>query len=250
MRKKILPLVAIATMLFFVACNNEDNLPEAKPETGNTITFAASMPDVPPSTRVNLEEDSVNSINLTWDYSDTLKVSVVQGNDIAIGIATINQNSIINNGKNAIFSIPNMAFPEGEFDFYGVYGGGGLSPSDPTKALLPANPSVSGSLQEVQDNKDVMLYFSHEGVSSADLNNGVTFKHLGSLFKITLKNNCTTGGILNLSNAQLDGVNNPNGLDWAYDFNTTGTLFDLTDTTKFLNTGTGINSIFFTTNTL
>lgn len=33
---------------------------------------------------------------------------------------------------------------EGLFDLYGVYGGGGLSDTDPALAVLPANPGTAG----------------------------------------------------------------------------------------------------------
>ena len=250
MRKKLLSLVAIATIVFFGACSNEELLPE--PE--QTFTFSASMPQKKsptssialndPTTRVALEEVD-KDIVLTWETDDILEVVATQidGTILGTGTANIIPESISSDGKKAKFTT-SAPLPTGTFNFYGVYGGRGLSS---TNALLPLAPSTSGSLDEVQNNKDVMLYFAHENTSQAELTNGVTLNHLGSLFMITVQNNCETG-TLDLQQALLEGVNNNDNLDWAYNFAETGTVFDLS-TQSFQNTGTGINSIAFTTNT-
>ena len=235
MRKKLLSIAAIAAIVFFGACSNEERLPEQE----QTFTFTASMPEVRPTTMVALEEDG-KDIVLTWEMDDVLQVVVVSNGEEYTGTATVNE--ITDDGKKAVFET-SSPLPAGTFDFYGVYGGGGLSSTNPTNALLTVAPSTSGSLEEVEDNKDVMLYFAAEGVTSDDIVNGVVFNHLGSLFKITVQNNCPTG-TLDLQQALLENTDE----EWAYNFSETGTVFDL-KTKTFQNTGTKINSISFTTTT-
>lgn len=249
MRKKLLSFVALAAIVFLGACSNEELLPEPD----QTFTFSATMPDDNPTTRVTLTEEG-KDIALRWETDDTMPFVVTQGSVSFLGTSTIQPNSINSDGKKALFnatpSTPTTGFnPNQPFNFYGVYGGRGLAFTNPTNALLPDDPSASRSLDEVQENNDVMLYFAHENVTTSQLQNGVTLNHLGSLFNITVKNNCDTG-ILNLeAGAQLYGVNNNNNDDWAYDFTTVGTVFDLTSGT-FKNTGTGINVINFSTSTV
>lgn len=245
MRKKLLSIVAVATLLFLGACSNEDVLPEP---AAPSFTFSASMPADKPSTRVTLEEDGKDII-LRWEEGDVMNIVVTQGTSTAVGVATLNPGSRYDDNKKAVFT-PSYTSVSGVFDenqpfnFYGVYGGLGLDTTTPTNALLPENPSLSGSLEDVETKKDVMLYFAHKNVTQDDIQTGVTLHHLGSLFKITLRNNSTD--ILNLSTAQLQGVNE--GGTWAYDFATEETVFNL-ETKEFENTGTGINFMAFTTNT-
>ena len=246
MRKKLLSFVALAAIVFLGACSNEELLPEPD----QTFTFSATMPDDNPTTRVTLTEEG-KAIALRWEIDDVMDVVIIQGTETAVGTAKIDSTTITPDGKRARFN-PQVSGgninPNLPFNFYGVYGGRGLASTNPTNALLPEDPSASRSLDEVQDNEDVMLYFAHEGITSSDVATGVTLNHLGSLFKITLRNNCTTGTLNLEQGAQLEGINNPGAEDWAYDFSTVGTVFDLT-TQTFQNTGTGINSMSFTTNT-
>ena len=106
-------------------------------------------------------------------------------------------------GKKADFSV---TLPDGDytgFDLYGVYGGGGLDPDNPTRALLPAaTSSLGGSLAELQNSKAVMLTFAKTGISKADPDLSVNFAHAGSLFSIRVENTGTTP-LGNLSKARL-----------------------------------------------
>ncbi len=237
MRNKLLSVVAVATLVFFSACSNEEILPEPV----QTFTFTASMPDENPTTRVTLTEEG-KDIVLRWQEDDVLQIFGTQNGDfLGSGTASIVPGSITSDGKRALFTT-SANLPNTPFNFYGVYGGRGLTG---TNALLPLAPSTSGSLQEVQNSNDVMLYFAAENVTSTDVTNGVVFNHLGSLLNITVRNNCPTG-TLDLLQARLESVDSENE-NWAFNFAEAGTVFDLTSK-LFLNVGTGINSIDFTTN--
>lgn len=113
--------------------------------------------------------------------------------------------AVFKKGKRAEF---NIVIPdeinEGAFDLYGVYGGGGLSDTNPTLAVLPQYPGLASSLNNpwynnpsfsfnsVQDRRDVMLYFVSKSVQTTNPQVSVAFKHLGSLFSVTVMNTGST----------------------------------------------------------
>lgn len=241
MRKKILYFVAIAAIVLFGACSNE----ELMPETERTFTFTASMPDDSPATRVLLEESGKNIV-LKWESGDQLEIAVVQGTNFKdTTIATLTE--ILDNGKKAKFSLtwPGGLDTSQPFGFYGVYGGGGQSTNNPTDVILPTNTGAAISLANVKSRKDVMLYFAAPNILPSDVTGGVTFKHLGSIFSITLKNISTNNDLV-LNKARLEGTTSDNA-DWAYNSVSGGNIFDMVSETFNTTTGTNGNFISFST---
>ena len=244
MRKKLLNFSLIATILFFGACSNEELLPETNQETGRTLSFTASMPDEAPSTRLALESEG-KDIKVTWEVGDTIKFAYVQGVDKAKGFATVE--SVSNNGKTANFVIPINSEATGDFTLYGVYGGGEIDITTGTNPVvtLPTNAGSAGQLGIIQERKDVMLYFEHD-MNVSDTKASVVFKHLGSLFNITINNTNNVAGIFLQGNVikdtRLVGVGGDNL--WAYNAIAGGQSFDLV-TKTFLNQETAGNFISF-----
>jgi len=245
MKKNILPFVAIAILIFFVACSTEDILPETKletksevkPEIARTISLTIFTPDNP-NTRVALEQKEDNTISLTWETGDELQLAFVKE-----GKATVNKTVAVTNistdKKKAQFDIVlPVGFEEGQFDLYGVYGGGVLSG---TNATLPANADSATSLEDVQIRKDVMLHFASKGIDATNSQVSVTFQHLGSLFAIHVKN---SGSLIeDIKEARLVGVGGTG--NWAYNYGDGGKIYDLV-TGKFQDTESGGNYISFT----
>lgn len=255
MRKKIIPLVAIAIMVLLAACSSDDIVPEKKPEVKptavRTLSLTANTPPEgdDPDTRVSLTQDeSSRNISLRWQVNDVLELAFVQGTNKGKSTYTLTANDIVNGGRTARFDIvlPDGISSESAFDLYGVYGGGGLSDTNPTNAILPTSAGSASSLAEVESRKDVMLYFTSKGVDLTDTNTkvAVTFKHLGSLFCITLKNT-GSASLTNLAEAQLVGVGSSADFNWAYNSATSGQIFDLTDGENgaFKNTTSANNNI-------
>ena len=245
MRKKLLNFTAIAVILLFNACSNEELLPEAKPEAESTFSLTASMPD-DPNTRVSLTQEGKN-IKLKWEVNDQIQLAFVQGSSKTKGTAKVA--SISDDGKKAQFDLVlPVGIKPGEFDLYGVFGGGGLSEDDPTKVILTTNPSEATSLKDpnssIQSRKDVMLYFASEKIKTDNPTASVNFKHLGSLFSITLINVSSNKSLANLAEARLVGVGGTE--DWAYNAKAGGGIYNLL-TNKFENQTSAGNYISFKT---
>ena len=212
MKQKILQFVMVVSLVFIGACNEDDMLPESTPNSSRTISITASMPDEEPSTRVALDKLEDKSIALTWESGDKLDLAFVQGENKIKSTITIK--GISENGKKAQFDIViPEEINEGDFDLYGVYGGGGLDETDPTQVILPVKAGAAGSLKNVQTRKDVMLYFASKDMGVAKPSATVTFIHLGSLFSVTLKNT-SDSAIEGLKEARLVGVGSDE--NWAY----------------------------------
>ena len=257
MRKNILPFIAIAIMIFFIACSTDELMPEITPETnpevtpesGRTLSLTAFMPkEDDPSTRVALKQDG-KDINLTWEAGDELQLAFVQEKgewfDDDYQKIRIKQTVPVTNisvdGKKAQF---NITLPDeitdGVFDLYGVYGGGGIeidaddgtySFNSNPYAILPSNPGSATSLNgdddySIEKRKDVMLYFTSTNIEVAAPNVSVTFQHLGSLFCITLKNTSSVS-LQNIGEIRLVGVDGSS--TWAYNSGAGGNTFDLVD---------------------
>lgn len=252
MKKNILPVIAVAIMVFLGACSNSylEKVEEdvaTKPEIGRTVTITASVPgDDNPTTRVNLGQDSLN-VNLTWVKNDALSIAIVQ--DQSKFIVQANVDSVSNGGKRATFSFILPTDTDGfdenaPFDFYGVYGGNGISFNGLTPyAILPTSPGDATSLTSVQNRKDVMLSFKSEGYK---LNNPtvVNFEHLGFLFSIKLKNIGNTNMLKDnrVKKIRLAGVGTSK---WAYkgnggQINLTNNEFSYTSGTNATNNLTNI----------
>ena len=242
MRKKLLHLTIIASILFLGACSNEENFNEndnrVLPE--GTISIKVTMPGGDnPTTRVALTQDEDKAISLTWEDGDQLQLAFVKG-DIKKK-ETVTVKNLSTDKKTAEFDIQVPSEISGKFDFYGVYGGQGIdiTGGEPV-AKLPSNPSLAKSLASVQARKDVMFYFANKEMEISSSQVAVDFKHIGSLFSITLKN---TGNmaIEDLGRIGFFGVGGDG--KWAYPFNPSGS-FDLV--TGQLNiTGEAVNYIIF-----
>ncbi len=242
MRKNIIYFTIIATILLFGACNNEDLLPEANTETGRTLSLTASMPNEP-TTRVDLTQDGKN-IKLTWKLGDQIHLAYVQGTNKADTTVTVD--SISNGGKNAHFDIPIPDGATGQFDVYGVYGleGIDITGTNPL-AKLPNFAETAGSLASVQNREDVMLYFELK-MQTTDTEASITFKHLGSLFSITI-NNINQDNIAfliqsGITVSRLAGVDGDN--NWAYNSGDGGLSYDLVNK-EFLNPESASNYLSF-----
>ena len=250
MRKIILNFTTIAIIVLLGACGQDEvfevNHNDPIIETGRILSLTASMPSEDPATRVGLEQLEDKTIALTWEAKDEIELAFVQGENKIKGNAKIA--SISEDGKKAQFDIiiPDGII-DGDFDLYGVYGGGGLDDIDPTHVILPINADNAGSLASVQEKAHVMLYFESKGMNESKSNTSVIFNHLGSLFSITVKNTYSTS-LDNLSEARLVG---PEGGKWAFNSGDGGASYDVVNG-QFLNIENAGNYISFNaiTNTL
>jgi len=99
---------------------------------------------------------------------------------------------------------------------------------------------ITGSATSLDDlaNKELfMMVFSQTGLSTTSPQASVTFRHLGSLFCLTLKNASGTA-LTNLGSARLVST----GSGWAYNSGTTQHYYNLVNGT-FQDTGTAGNFI-------
>lgn len=206
-------------LLFFVAgCQDEevhlveDKEPDATAENVGVRIFSltASMPEGSGGTRVAFTQDGKN-VSLTWEEGDQLDLLFVQG-ETKVKQSLVQVSNISADGKKAGFSI-NLPpeIQDGTFDLYGVYGGLGLSDSNPSLALLPKTDGSAPSLVSMTEGKHFMLVFSQTGLSTASPQASVTFRHVGSFFCLTLKNASGTP-VENLGSAKLSS----SGTGWAY----------------------------------
>lgn len=243
MKTSILSTLVMASLLLFVAgCEKESLLghqPEKNPGTpavvNRTLTLSAEMPNNGPTTRIALTQEG-KRINMAWESGDELQLCFVQGETKVKGTVVVS--NISPDGKKASFniSIPNEIV-EGTFDLYGVYGGLGLSEIDPRIALLPSIGGA-GSLSALSEREDAMLIFSSTGIQTSDPQVSVTFRHLGSLFCITLKNKSMMD-ITDMASMRLTSTTG----GWAYNFSGGGE-YDLVND-AFQGTGSAGNYLPF-----
>lgn len=200
MRRKILYFTTIIAMVLFAACSNEDALPET---TGRTLSLTASMPDEP-DTRVTLAAGATATV-VKWVVGDIIELAFVPTTGAKQKV-TATVNKIDNNGKKAHFTINIPTGITGAFKLYGVYGGGGIDITGTNLfAKLPTDLGTTTSLLQIQEKKHVMLYF--EGVTmntTALVDPKVSFKHIGALFCIKVKNIGSSD--LAITGAQLGGL--------------------------------------------
>ena len=240
MKKYILFYIIIVPLLFLGACNADDLSITNDSKDARTLLITASIPKGDPTTRVTLEEREDKTIALTWEIGDQLQLLFVQGE---IKIKTVVAvESVFEDGKKAGF---NVIVPKEielkEFDLYGVYGGGGLSDDNPTHVVFPTYPGSVSSIEELQSRKDVMLSFEYKNFDPINPPAAVSFKHLGSIFNVTLKNNSFIN-LNNISEVRLVGVGGDG--DWAYNSGAGGTSYDIVNG-EFLNSETAGNFISF-----
>lgn len=156
--------------------------------SGQTIQVTIDMPDSTPQTRISFEEKG-ESVVLEWQEDDSIDLLVVTEKGIQIQ-QTVIVSPDPKNPKKATFELKLPHESEGEvFDLYGVYGGNGFVFLDnECFASLPSLSQSSGSLLGIQNRKSIVLTFACEKIPRDNPSISVKFKHLGSLFKISLKN--------------------------------------------------------------
>ena len=247
MKIKTLYFTIIFAILLFGACSNEEILPVAdKSLSAQSISFIASMPDDGPNTRLSMEQEGKN-ITYKWEEDDVIQVAIVQGEIKELVVATVA--NISENGNKADI---NLQMPtQKEFDInlpvnlYGVYGGGGIdigATDINPRAILPKKPGSRRTLADVQNEKDVMLYFKLENIYPLDPQvTSIPFEHLGSIFSITVTNTSSTV-LSKLSEARITGVGGDS--DWAYNSGAGGKSYDLVSEV-FLDAESGGNYISF-----
>lgn len=253
--------------------------PEITLGSGRTLTLTASMPEEP-STRVGLEQQADKSIALTWEATDELQLAFVQGNTKIKQTVTIKNISGDRKKAEFDIELPasSTGFNDNEnFDLYGVYGGGkktfsldiGLpGDSEPGDVgiksyhngdalllgdantnphiILPKYTASTASLNEdnessIQNRKDVMLSFESKDIDATNPHISVIFKHIGSLFCITLEN-IGNENLFQVKELKLVGINNSDNQEWAYNSGDGGKTFDLVEQ-KFLDTENADNYI-------
>ncbi len=224
MRKALLSIMAVITVLLFAKCNSSDILPEVTPDVSGVLTITASINALNESvSRVGLNKQDDDFIALTWQVGDRIDFAFLQNDVTLTSSVTLIANNLYDDGKIATFDI---VLPEGiekdlPYTLYGIIGGGGLV-ENTTKVKLPISPEgINSSLSEVEENKDVVLYFKSE-VKSGNI--AIQFKHLGSLFCITLKNT-GVAALDNLAEIRLVGQDETN-INWAYN-SEGGKIYDL-----------------------
>ncbi len=173
-------------------------------DKSTVITFSASMPDEGAQTRISLTRENLD-IKLTWESTDELDVCLqyeteTEGTKTVARV--IKPTNISENGKTADFLVE---VPQGidVFNLYGIYGGS-LNPLNLTQAFLPSS-TTSGSLDELKENKAVMLTFAKTGIETAAPDLSVDLKHAGSLFCIQLRN-ANTSSWDNIKKVQLSAA--------------------------------------------
>ena len=244
MRKYIYYLTTIAIIMLFGACSNDvlfnENDQGLTPNTEGVISLTATMPSNP-TTRVALTQEENLAIKLTWEVGDQLELVFVQ-KDIKIK-QTVTVGGISSDRKNASFDIIIPSGITGNFDLYGVYGGGGVSVDNPTLVKLPTKAGTAGSLASVKERKDVMLYFASKDLKINATEASVNFKHLGSLISIMIKN---TGSetLTGLKEMRLTGIGE--NANWAYNNGEGGKTYNLV-TGKFDEINSGGNYISYST---
>lgn len=191
-----------------------------KSDSQRTFSLTASMPEESNSTRIALTLNE-KSVQLTWEEGDQLQLLFLQGEIKVKQVVTVK--NISANGKKADFDIVlPESISDGIFNLYGVYGGGGLSDTDPTLAILPSGAGNAGSLETMGERKDVMMTFTCKEINTQDINVNVTFRHLGSLFCIILKN-LSGETVDNLGDARLIAET----VGWAYNNAEGGAIYDM-----------------------
>ncbi len=184
-------LLAAAAMVF-AGCSKDGGIADIPDGTdpdngkGRVISVVSDLPAQDEETRIDLLRDGAN-IKLTWQVGDQIQLCFVQ-NEIRLK-ATTTVKGISANEKQAYFDIVVPAdIQTGEFDLYGVYGGRGLSDSDPTLARLPTEPWLSrAGFADMKARNQIMLIFEKKAIDVESAAVNVAFKHTGALFCVKIK---------------------------------------------------------------
>jgi hypothetical protein len=191
MKRTTLMLAAVLSLLLF-GCDKSNDLDRVdSPKKGKVITLTAKMPVVEEDskTRMGLEE-SVNYVVMKWEKEregdEKIYLLLVQDGIKKKDSTTVSDISA--DGKSAKISIvvPEEFDQSGKVDIYGVYGGQGLDDTDPSIAILPANPGEANGLAGIAANKLFMIKFKALNVDLTDNINeqlkDAQFEDMGSWF--------------------------------------------------------------------
>lgn len=180
-------------LLILLGCS-EDVLQTDKPieqESVTKIRISATVEENESSTRLAMAQDGLD-MKFTWEEGDMIKLIFFDGANYAQSTTSVS--SVSDDGKRAQFDveIPPSIVSE-TFDLYGIFGSASFSSTQGEDSFvnLPAAPWAA-ALPFLQDEQLVMLRFEASGINIANPVISVTFRHVGSLFKIFLENNSTT----------------------------------------------------------
>ena len=159
-----------------------------------------------PNTRISMEENGLD-IDLYWENGDKIQLGIVYTNTEDKTIKTVQEVQVVvdtENNRKATFDVVIPSDVKDKFDLYGLYGGKGLSTDDPSKAILPETEDFfAHDLHTLYEKKVVMLYFEARDIDKTTPAFGVNFQHMGSFFKILVKNT-GTATINNITEATLE----------------------------------------------
>lgn len=189
--KKRYFIIFLALPFLVLSCVQENLQTES---TGTTISITVTLTAEAdtPNTKVSLEEDGLGII-LDWEEGDKIDLCLTYkdagGVDQVSYFPAVSVKIDPSNSKKATFPLTIPGEVHDKFNLYGLYGGGGLSSSDPTKALLPDTEDLfANDLQTLYKKKVLMLQFEAVDISKEIPSFGVQFQHLGSFFKVLVKN--------------------------------------------------------------
>ena len=148
--RKITILTILTVFTLFISCKDNELLDKASTQKSRTLSLSASMPaEEGLQTKIALIKNN-KTIQLTWEDGDQLQLCFVQGATKVKQTVTVN--NISTDRKKALFDITIPAeITSGNFDLYGVYGGGGLKTDDPTLANSACQCRECGQSEQCND---------------------------------------------------------------------------------------------------
>jgi len=191
MKKINIAIVSVLAILP-VGCIH-DGLPNNN-EQGHTITITALLTEetqTRPNTRIAMEEKGLD-IDLYWEDGDKIQLGIVYIDTQDRTIKTVQEEAVVVDTENNRKATFNLVIPNDvkeKFDLYGLYGGKGLNTEDPSRANLPDTEDFfAHDLHTLYKKGVVMLYFEALNIDKTTPKFGVNFQHMGSFFKILVKN--------------------------------------------------------------
>lgn len=172
--------VLIATLFLLITGCSDKEVGAEFTEKG-TLSFTVTLPETTP-----------NSIDSRWKRGDRVEICVVYDGKKERKVVSVK--NISSDAKTAEFDLEMPNGDYAEFDLFGVYGRGKLSPTDYTKVTLPGI-EAAGSLDGMQD--ITTLTFAARGILFTNPPETLHLEHLGALFNFAIKNE---------SGSALDGV--------------------------------------------
>lgn len=203
MKKIIIFCTAILSLLVVGCAKTEVEQPVAKK---NTITVSVSMPDQKDNSRgytLGSDYGSASSIILSWDSTDKLKLCFEQKGVFYHQEASIQSNSITENGKKAkfTFEIPVGISSTEPFNLYAIYQktdekkeNGGYFEDNSAKYILEYNEESCITLDKQQETQEgtfgmirPVLKSVQTEITLAQLKQ-LSFQHLGWIIAVHIKN--------------------------------------------------------------